>query len=145
MPADAASNGGEAMTARPKVMPFLMFTGQAEEALNFYVALLPDSRIESLDRYGPAGPGAEGSVFQAVATIGGQRVMCIDSPAVHTFTFTPSFSLYVTCDSEDEIDRYFARLSDGGQTLMPLDTYPFSRRYAWVQDRYGVSWQLSLA
>jgi predicted 3-demethylubiquinone-9 3-methyltransferase (glyoxalase superfamily) len=70
--------------------------------------------------------------------------MCIDSYVRHAFTFTPAISLFVTCQSEAEIDQLFARLSEGGQILMPLDAYPFSEKFAWITDRYGVSWQLTL-
>jgi predicted 3-demethylubiquinone-9 3-methyltransferase (glyoxalase superfamily) len=71
-------------------------------------------------------------------------VLCIDSPAVHNFSFTPSTSLFVECGSETEIDTLFARLRDGGGVLMPPDGYGFSRRFAWLNDRFGVSWQLIL-
>jgi len=67
-----------------------------------------------------------------------------DSNIKHDFTFTPSVSLFVTCETEEEIDRLFAGLSEGGQVLMPLAQYPFSPKFAWVQDRFGLSWQLSL-
>jgi predicted 3-demethylubiquinone-9 3-methyltransferase (glyoxalase superfamily) len=70
--------------------------------------------------------------------------MCIDSDAQHAFTFTPSVSLYVRCDTKEEIDVAFEKLSQGGQIHMPLGPYPFSRRFGWVSDRFGVSWQLSL-
>ena len=70
--------------------------------------------------------------------------MVSDSPAVHAFDFTPSTSLFVTCESVAQIDRLFAALADGGAVMMPLDAYPFSRRFGWVADRFGVSWQLSL-
>ena len=70
-----------------KVTPFLMFTGQAEEAMNLYVALFADSKIEEIQHYGPDGPGAEGSVMQASFVVGGQRFMCIDSPDIHDFSF----------------------------------------------------------
>ena len=75
----------------------------------------------------------------------GQRFMCIDSVIKHGFTFTPAMSLHVTCETAGEVDALFAKLSVDGQLLMPLDTYPFSKRYAWFNDRYGVSWQLMLA
>lgn len=76
-------------------------------------------------------------------TLAGQKLMCIDSPAKHALTFTPSISLFVDC-GEREIDTLFARLSDGGHVLMPLAEYPFSRRFGWVSDRFGVSWQLRI-
>jgi predicted 3-demethylubiquinone-9 3-methyltransferase (glyoxalase superfamily) len=63
----------------------------------------------------------------------------------HDFTFTPSISLFVTCDTEEEIDRLFEKLSQDGSVLMPLSDYPFSEKFAWVEDKYGVSWQLNLA
>jgi len=68
--------------------------------------------------------------------------MAMDSPPVHEFTFTPSTSFFVTCESQSEVDRLFAALSEGGGVLMGLDSYPFAKRYAWVNDRFGVSWQL---
>lgn len=130
--------------SNPQVTPFLMFEGRAEEAMSFYVSLFDDSKVESIARYGPEGPGKQGSVIHATFSLGGQRIMCIDSPVKHAFTFTPATSLHVTCASEEEIDRRFARLSEGGAVLMPLGEYPFSRKYAWLQDRFGVSWQLTL-
>ena len=127
-----------------KIKTFLMFEGRCEEALNFYVALFPDAAIAAISRYGAGEPGAEGSVKQASFTIQGQTFMAIDSPVKHGFTFTPAISLFVDCQSEAEIDGLFARLSEGGQILMPLDSYPFSPKFGWVSDRFGVSWQLGL-
>jgi predicted 3-demethylubiquinone-9 3-methyltransferase (glyoxalase superfamily) len=127
-----------------KIKTFLMFDGKCEQAMNFYVSLFREAAIASLRRYGPEGPGAEGSVMQATFTLGGQTFMCIDSPVEHEFTFTPAMSLFVDCIDEAEIDALFAKLSDGGQVLMPLNAYPFSRRFAWLSDRFGVSWQLNL-
>jgi predicted 3-demethylubiquinone-9 3-methyltransferase (glyoxalase superfamily) len=127
-----------------KITTFLMFIGQAEEAINFYTSLFENSEIVSITRYGPGEAGAEGSVMHAVFTLNGQAYMAIDSSDVHEFTFTPSMSLFVNCETESEIDRLFERLSEGGHVMMPLDSYPFSQKYAWLSDRYGVSWQLSL-
>jgi predicted 3-demethylubiquinone-9 3-methyltransferase (glyoxalase superfamily) len=129
---------------QPQITTFLMFEGKAEEAMNFYVSLFKDSRILDITRYGPEGPGAEGSVTHATFSLNGQTFRCIDSPVKHGFSFTPSMSLFVECGSESEIDALYARLSDGGQILMPLDAYPFSPKYAWLGDRFGVSWQISL-
>ncbi len=126
------------------ITPFLMFEGRAEEAINLYTSLFERSEIVSLTRYGPNEAGDEGSVMHATFTLNGQAFMCIDSNVHHAFTFTPSLSLYVRCDSEDEIDRLFTGLSEGGQVLMPLAEYPFSRKFGWVADRLGVSWQLTL-
>jgi predicted 3-demethylubiquinone-9 3-methyltransferase (glyoxalase superfamily) len=125
------------------VTPFLMFTGKADEAMRFYVDLFDESEIREVKYYGPGEQGPEGTVHQAEFVISGQRLMCIDSPPVHDFTFTPSISLFVTSPDEAKIISYFEKLSEGGAVLMPLDSYPFSRKYAWVTDRFGVSWQLS--
>ena len=127
------------------VRPFLMFEGRAEEAMNFYVSLIPGSEIKSIARYGPGQPGPEGSVMVATFTVAGQAVMCSDSFVKHGFTFTPSSSLFVECESEDEVRRLSSALAEGGAELMPLGNYGFSRQFAWVNDRFGVSWQLNLA
>ncbi|WP_202914561.1 VOC family protein [Paenibacillus antri] len=132
-------------TVTPKISTFLMFTGQAEEAMNYYVSLFDDSEIRAVHRFGPNEAGPEGSVMHATFALKGQTFMCIDSVAQHAFTFTPSISLFVECDSEAEIDRLYASLTDGGAALMPLSPTPVSAKFGWVQDRYGVSWQLNLA
>jgi predicted 3-demethylubiquinone-9 3-methyltransferase (glyoxalase superfamily) len=129
----------------PKITPFLMFEGRAEEAINFYMSLFGNSEIVAIQRYGAEGPGPEGSVVHATFTLNGQTFMAIDSPAPHAFTFTPSMSLYVTCETEAEIDRLFASLAEGGSVMMPLGAYPFSPKFGWLADRFGVSWQLTLA
>jgi len=128
-----------------RATPFLMFQRQtAEEAMSLYVSLFADGAIEQIERYGPEGPGKHGSVLQARFRVAGQEVMCIDSAAPHQFDFTPSFSFFVECGSEAEIERLIAGLGEGGKMLMPPDDYGFSRRFAWLQDRFGVSWQLNL-
>ena len=127
-----------------KVTPFLMFDGSAEEAMRFYVALFRGSEVKHLERYGPGEPGAEGRVKRAQFTVAGQEVVCIDSPVKHDFTFTPSISLFVECESEAEFAMAFGQLSTNGAVFMPPDNYGFSKTFAWVNDRYGVSWQLNL-
>jgi predicted 3-demethylubiquinone-9 3-methyltransferase (glyoxalase superfamily) len=127
-----------------KIKTFLMFEGRCEQAMNFYVSLFPDAAITNIRRYGKEGPGAEGSVIQATFSVAGQTFMCVDSPVKHGFTFTPAMSLFVDCANEAEIDALFGKLSDGGQVLMPLSAYPFSRKFGWLSDKYGVSWQLNL-
>ncbi len=113
--------------------------------MNFYVAHIPGSRIDEISRYGAGEPGKEGSVKLARFTVGGQTVLCIDSYVTHGFTFTPSFSFFVDCASDDEIADLAAKLGEGGGVLMPLGNYGFSRRFTWLNDRFGVSWQLNLS
>ena len=128
-----------------KITPFLMFEGRAEEAMNFYVSLFAGSDIQSVKRYGPGETGAEGTIERADFIVAGQAVICTDSPIEHAFSFTPSFSFFVECESEDELDSAFNQLSDNGDILMPPDNYGFSRKFTWVSDRFGVSWQLNLS
>jgi predicted 3-demethylubiquinone-9 3-methyltransferase (glyoxalase superfamily) len=125
------------------VTPFLMFEGVAEEAMTFYV-LLFNGEIVSVTRYGPGEPGAEGSIKRADFTLAGQHVICIDSAVKHGFTFTPAMSLFVECSSETELDQVFAELSANGKVLMPPGNYGFSSRFTWINDRFGVSWQLNV-
>jgi predicted 3-demethylubiquinone-9 3-methyltransferase (glyoxalase superfamily) len=128
---------------QPKIATFLMFDGKAEEAMDFYTSIFEDSSIMKIERYGVGDDGAEGTVKVATFRLNGQILMCIDSPIKHPFTFTPAISFFVHCDSEREIDELFEQLSAGGEVLMPLDAYPFSKKFVWLNDRYGVSWQLN--
>ncbi len=128
-----------------RILPSLMFQhADAEEAMGVYVALFADAEIEAIDRYGADEQGPEGTVKQARFRLGAQKVLCIDSPIPHAFDFTPSFSFVVECDDEAELDRLYGELSRNGQTLMPPGDYGFSRKFAWVADRFGVSWQFTL-
>ncbi len=124
--------------------PFLMFQGQAQPAIDFYCASLPDARVLDMKRHPTPTPNG-GTVMLARVAICGREFLFSDSPPVHAFTFTPSSSIFIDCDSADQLDRLFAALSDGGQVLMPVGDYGFSRRFGWLQDRFGVSWQLNLA
>jgi len=127
-----------------KLTPFLMFQGAAQEAIRRYVDLFDDGRVLSMDLYGPDEPGAEGTVRHAEFTIAGQTLRCIDSPAVHAFSFTPATSLFVDCDTEEQLRGLSDALGEGGAMLMPLGDYGFSRLFVWLNDRWGVSWQLNL-
>ena len=127
------------------ITPFLMFEGDAEAAMTFYVSLFADARIETITRYDANGPGKAGSVMVATMSLQGQKLMCIDSAVKHNFTFTPAISLFVECDGAEEVDSLFQKLSDGGKVLMPLNAYPFAKRFGWVNDRFGVSWQVRFA
>ena len=128
------------------LQPFLMFqAGDAEAAMSFYVSLFADGEVLELARHAPGGAGVPGKLARAVFRIAGQTVMCSDSAVRHAFDFTPSVSLFVTCESETELDRLAARLGENGAALMAPANYGFSRKFAWVNDRFGVSWQLNLA
>ncbi len=96
----------------PTINTFFMFEGAAEEAITFYVGLFPDSKILDIARYGPEGPGPEGSVLRASFQLAGQTYQCIDSFVNHAFGFTPAVSLFVNCDTEEELDRLWAALSE---------------------------------
>lgn len=122
-----------------------MFQGQAEEALTLYTSVIPGSRVLDIVRFDASGPGAEGTIFRATFSVGGQTVLCIDSVVKHDFSFTPAFSFFVECTSEAQLADLLARLGEGGNVLMPPDNYGFSQRFAWIADRFGVSWQLNLA
>ncbi|SEG66807.1 VOC family protein [Paenibacillus sp. UNC499MF] len=126
------------------VTPFLTFAGQAEEAMNLYTSVFENSEIIRITRYGPNEPGEEGSVMHASFSLNGQVFMCIDSNIKHDWTFTPAISLYTAFENEEEIQRVYEELSRGGQILMPLGSYPFSKMFGWISDRYGVTWQLQL-
>jgi predicted 3-demethylubiquinone-9 3-methyltransferase (glyoxalase superfamily) len=129
-----------------KLTTFLMFTGRAEEAMRFYVSLFPNSEIKQLEPWkaGEPGGGKEGTVKRGLIQVAGTDLMCFDSPPVHAFTFTPSTSLFVECESEAELDAAFAKLSEQGGVLMPPGNYGFSQKFAWLNDRFGMSWQLNL-
>lgn len=129
-----------------KVTPFLMFQGgKAEEAMNYYTSLIEDSAITNIVRYGADDEnGEEGTVMMASFSLKGQEFMCIDSLPVHNFSFTPSFSIFVTCDSEEELNHLYDSLLADGEALMPLGDYGFSKKFGWVNDQFGISWQLNL-
>jgi predicted 3-demethylubiquinone-9 3-methyltransferase (glyoxalase superfamily) len=126
----------------PTLVPFLMFEGRAEEALDLYAAAFDDAEVLDVQRFGDDAP-APGTIEAAFLRIGEQRIRLFDSPAPHDFTFTPAVSLFVELDTAAEVDAAFEALSADGQVLMGLDEYPFSKRFAWLNDRFGVSWQLS--
>ncbi|XZF14929.1 VOC family protein [Chitinophagaceae bacterium MMS25-I14] len=128
-----------------QITTFLMFEDKkAEEAMNFYMSLFEDSSVISMHRYAAGEPGIEGTIKHAVFSLNGQQFMVMDSSVHHGFSFTPAMSLFIACQTEDELDRLFEELSRDGKILMPAAPYPFSKKYGWTNDRYGVSWQLTL-
>ncbi len=113
-----------------KIVPFLWFNGQAEEAMNFYVSIFQNSRIKSLQRCGDAGPGPKGTVMSGAFELHGQEFMALNGGP--QFTFTPALSLFVNCETQAEVDELWEKLSAGGK----------KGRCGWLRDRYGVSWQI---
>ena len=126
--------------------PFFMFQGgAAQAALDLYFSTFPDSGIVRIEKYTEGEPGPVGTIKVAVFTLCGREFMCSDSPIEHKFSFTPSSSTFVEFDSLEEVERVFSILSAEGDVLMPLDNYGFSQKFGWVNDRFGVSWQLNVA
>lgn len=119
------------------ITTFLMFEGRASEAIDLYVGLFGGA-VESMARR------PDGQVQHARFRLRDKIYAAIDSPAKHAFTFTPAISLFVDCADEAEFDRLFAALSLDGKVLMPPNNYGFSRKFAWTDDRFGVSWQINL-
>ena len=127
------------------VTPFLMFTGNAQPAMDLYVSLFENSVINHVERYTEAEPGAVGTVKFATFKIGGREFRCADAAVKQEFFFfTPASSVFVECENQEELDRVFTALSQDGEVLMPLDNYGFSSCFGWVNDLFGVSWQLNL-
>lgn len=113
-----------------KITPCLWFDGQAEEAMNFYVSVFQHASIERIIRYGETGPGAKGAVMTASFRLAGQAFVALNGGP--QFTISPAISLVVNCETQDEVDEYWEKLSEGGQP----------QQCGWVTDKYGVSWQI---
>jgi predicted 3-demethylubiquinone-9 3-methyltransferase (glyoxalase superfamily) len=130
-----------------KITPFLWFDNQAEEAVNFYCSVFKNSKKGSAARYDEAGAKAagrpKGSVMTASFQLQGQEFVALNGGPI--FKINPSISFFANSKLESEVIEWYDKLSEGGTVLMPLDKYPFSDKYGWVQDKYGVSWQLILS
>jgi len=114
----------------PKITPFLWFDGNAEEAMNFYASIFKNSKIGRVTRCGEAGPGRKGSVMSATFQLEGQEFMALNG-GPH-FTFSPAISFFVNCETQEEVDELWEKLSEGGK----------KERCGWLKDRYGLSWQI---
>lgn len=125
-----------------KATPFLMFQGEAKNALALYREVFPDYEELLLQEH-PEGPQA-GQIAMARIRVGGLEVMLNDSAPVHAFTFTPATSTFIECDDEAQLRTLAEKLAAGGGVMMPVGNYGFSALFAWVADRFGVSWQLNL-
>lgn len=128
-----------------QISTFLTFQKEdAEQAMNFYIELFDNSKIVNLQRWGKEGPGKEGTIMHATFILNGKQFMCSDSPAIHDWGFTPAVSNFVECEDENELKILFAKLSENGKIMMPLNNYSFSQKFGFVEDQFGISWQLSL-
>ena len=129
-----------------KITPFLWFDNQTEEAVNFYVSIFKNSKIKTASRYGEEGAKASGMPENSVMTmafqIEGQDFVAINGGPI--FQITPTISFFVNCETIQEIDRLWGKLSQNGTVMMELGNYPFAEKYGWIQDKFGVSWQLIL-
>lgn len=132
---------------KQKIVPCLWFENQAEEAMKFYTRIFPNSSIVKTEYYpegyeeGPLA-GMNGKVINGLFELSGLGIMCLDGGP--TFKFNPAVSFFVNCKSADEVEEYYNKLVDGGTVMMPLEKYDFSERYAWIADKYGVSWQINV-
>jgi len=113
-----------------KITPFLWFDGKAEEAMNFYFSIFKNSKILSVTRYGEAGPGPKGTVMTAKFELNGQEFVALNGGP--QFTFTEAISFVVNCETQQEVDELWEKLSAGGQ----------KSRCGWLKDKYGLSWQV---
>lgn len=127
------------------IASFLTFQdGNAEEAMNFYVNLFENSKVVDVQYY-PDNQAGAGKVKVGRFILNGSPFICSDSYIKHNWSFTPGVSLFVDLKTEESITNTFQKLSEGGKVMMPLDNYGFSKKFAFVEDRFGVSWQLNLA
>ena len=113
-----------------KITPFLWFDGKAEEAAKFYTSIFKNSKLGQIRRYGDAGPGPKGSVLTASFAIEGQEFVALNGGP--QFTFSPAISFFVNCETQEEVDEFWDKLSEGGR----------KNRCGWLQDKFGVSWQI---
>jgi len=113
-----------------KITPFLWFDHQAEEAMNFYVSIFKNSKVLSVNRYGDAGPGLKGTVLTANFELDGQVFTALNGGPM--YKFSPAISFVVHCETQEEVDEYWEKLSEGGK----------ENQCAWLDDKYGVSWQI---
>ncbi len=113
-----------------RITPFLWFDGKAEEAMNFYTSVFKNSKIVSISRYGEAGPGPTGTVMSGIFQLDGQEFFALNGGP--QFTFSPAVSFFVNCETQQEVDELWEKLSSGGE----------KQRCGWLKDKYGLSWQI---
>jgi len=113
-----------------KITPFLWFDSKAEEAMNFYISIFKNSKVGRVTRYGEGGPGPKGTVMSATFQLEGQEFMALNGGP--QFTFTPAISFFVNCETQQEVDELWEKLSESGK----------KERCGWLKDKYGLSWQI---
>lgn len=113
-----------------KITPFLWFDHEAEEAMNFYVSIFKNSKVGNVSRYGEAGPGPKGSAMSVSFQLEGQEFYALNGGPI--YKFTPAISLFVNCETQQEVDELWEKLSEGGS----------KDRCGWLKDKYGLSWQI---
>jgi predicted 3-demethylubiquinone-9 3-methyltransferase (glyoxalase superfamily) len=126
-----------------KITPFLWFDKNAEEGAKFYVSLFENSKVVNINRLEDAGPARNDTVVTVAFQLEGQDFTALNGGPY--FKLTPAVSFYVACETAQEIDALWQKLSEGGTVLMELAKYPFSEKFGWVADKFGLSWQLNLA
>lgn len=129
---------------KQQITTFLTFQeNNAEHAMNFYIELFDNSKIIEIQRYGKDGPAEEGTIMKATFELNGKQFICSDSYIKHAWTFSPAVSMFVECKTDSELQKLFEKLSENGKVFMPLDNYGFGQKFGWVEDKFGVSWQLN--
>jgi predicted 3-demethylubiquinone-9 3-methyltransferase (glyoxalase superfamily)/uncharacterized protein YndB with AHSA1/START domain len=123
------------MPTNQKITPFLWFNNQAEEAVNLYTSIFSNSKIDKIKRIG------EDAIMTIAFSIDGQEFVAFNGGPM--FTFNPTISFYTVCETAEETDAVWQKLLEGGKVMMPLDKYPWSEKYGWLSDKYGISWQIS--
>jgi predicted 3-demethylubiquinone-9 3-methyltransferase (glyoxalase superfamily) len=125
-----------------KIIPFLTFHGNAEEAMNFYLKILPNAKIENLVHFENGQRGDEGKVMNGTLVFSDYKIMFLDMNAEYDCPpFSWAQSLYVVCDSADEFDAIFNGLAQDGTVMMKEEPFMNFRKVAWVTDKFGVTWQ----
>jgi predicted 3-demethylubiquinone-9 3-methyltransferase (glyoxalase superfamily) len=113
-----------------RITPFLWFDDKAEEAVEFYTSIFKNSKIGRISRYGEEGPGPKGTLMTATFQLNGQEFMALNGGPY--FTFSPAISFFVNCETQEEVDELWEKLSEGGE----------KQQCGWLKDKYGVSWQI---
>lgn len=130
-----------------KIIPHLWFDKESEEAINLYTSVFKNSSVGTKSYYTEVGQEFHkqepGTLMSVEFTLDGFSMLSINAGPM--FKFTPAISFFINCETEEEIDTMYSKLSEGGSVLMELQKYPFSEKYAWIADKFGLTWQLSLS